>query len=73
MPRYEKEFKEQVVHRMMPPNAMSVAEVSRETGVSEATLYAWRNEYRRKGKVVPTDPSNPENWSGEKQAQPVRP
>jgi len=65
MPRYEKEFKEQVVRRMMPPNAMSVAEVSRETGVSEATLYAWRNEYRRAGKAVPADPSNPENWSGE--------
>ncbi len=65
MPRYEKEFKEQVVHRMMPPNSMSVSEVSRETGVSEATLYAWRNEYRRKGKAVPADPSNPENWSGE--------
>jgi len=52
MPRYEQEFKEQVVRRMMPPNAKSVAEVSRETGVSEATLYAWCNEYRRAGKAV---------------------
>jgi len=50
---------------MMPPNAVSVARLSRETGVSEATLYNWRNEYRRQGIAVPADPSNPERWSGE--------
>jgi transposase-like protein len=31
---------------MMPPNAMSVAQVSRETGVSEQTLYNWRNRFQ---------------------------
>ena len=65
MPRYEKEFKEQTVKKMMPPNAISVARLSRDTGVSEATLYNWRNEYRRHGVAVPADPSNPECWSGE--------
>ena len=50
---------------MMAPNAMSVAKVSRETGVSEQTLYNWRNRFRGEGKAVPADPSNPENWSGE--------
>jgi transposase-like protein len=65
MPRYEKEFKEQTVLKMMPPNAISVARLSRETGVSEGTLYNWRNEYRRRGVAVPADPSNPERWSGE--------
>jgi len=65
MPQYSEEFKEQAVRKMMPPNAMSVAQVRRETGVSEVTLYNWRNKYRHEGKAVPADPSNPENWSGE--------
>jgi len=39
MPRYTEEFKEQIVRKMMPPNAMSVAELNREIGVSGATLY----------------------------------
>ena len=65
MSRYSDEFKEQVVRKMMPPNAQSVAQVHRETGISEPTLYAWRNRYRAEGQVVPADPSNLENWSGE--------
>ncbi len=65
MPQYSEEFKEQTVCKMMPPNALSVAQVSRETGVSDATLYNWRNRFRHEGKAVPADPSNPENWSGE--------
>ncbi len=65
MPRYSEEFKEQVVRKMMAPNSVSVAQVSRDTGVSEQTLYNWRNRFRNEGKAVPADPSNPENWSGE--------
>ena len=65
VPKYNDEFKEQVVRKMMPPNAMSVAQVSRDTGVSDVTLYNWRNQFRHEGKSVPADPSNPENWSGE--------
>jgi len=65
MPRYSEEIKEQAVRKMMPPNSQSVAQVHRETGISEPTLYAWRNRYRAEGQVVPADPSNPENWSGE--------
>ncbi|NOZ52031.1 MAG: transposase, partial [Gammaproteobacteria bacterium] len=65
MLRYTEEFKEQIVRKMMPPNALSVAEVNRETGISGAPLYNWRNNYRKKGKAVPADSSNPESWSGE--------
>lgn len=65
MPHYSEEFREQAVRKMMPPNALSVAQVSRETGVSDVTLYNWRNRFRQEGKAVPADPSNPENWSGE--------
>ena len=65
MQRYAEEFKEQSARKLMPPNAMSVAQVSREIGVSEATLYNWRNQFRHQGKAVPADPKNPESWSGE--------
>lgn len=64
MPYYNEEFKEQIVRKMMAPNAQSVAEVSRESGVSEQSLYNWRNRYRQEGNAVPSDPSNPEQWSG---------
>ena len=50
---------------MMAPAAKSVAQVSRETGASEQTLYNWRNRLRHEGKAVPADPSNPESWNGE--------
>ncbi len=40
MPRYTQEFKDQMVGKLMPPNAQSVAQVSRDTGVSEPTLYS---------------------------------
>ena len=65
MAKYSEEFREQTVCKMMPPNAMSVAQVSRDSGVSEQTLYNWRNRFRNQGKAVPADPSNPEHWSGE--------
>jgi transposase len=65
MSKYSEEFKEQAVRKMMAPNAKTVAQVSRETGVSEQTLYNWRNQLRHEGKAVPADPSNPEHWSGE--------
>lgn len=65
MPRYSQGFQERAVQMMMPPNARSVAEVSRETGVSEQTLYNWRNRVRNQGIAVPADPKNPDQWSGE--------
>ena len=49
----------------MPPNAMSNAQISCETDITELRLYTWRNEYRTERKAVPAAPSNPENWSRE--------
>ena len=65
MPRYSEEFKEKIVQKMMQPNSQSVAQISRETGVCEPTLYTWKKHYQREGVAVHADPSNPENWSGE--------
>ncbi|WP_371877076.1 transposase [Microbulbifer sp. 2205BS26-8] len=52
MSRYNDGFKERAVQMMMPPNAMPVAQVSRKTGVSEPTLYNWRNQFRNQGIAV---------------------
>jgi transposase-like protein len=65
MPRYPKEFKESIIQKMMPPNAVSVSKLAKETGVTDTTLYNWRKEYRNQGVAVPADNSNPENWSVE--------
>ena len=64
MSRYSPEFRESIIKKMMPPNAQSIASISRETGICSPTLYSWRNQSRREGCVVPADSSNPENWSG---------
>ena len=47
----------------MPPNPVSIPKLSSELGVSDVTLYKWRNLYRNKGVAVPRDKSKPENWS----------
>lgn len=65
MAKYSNAFKEQAVQKMMPPNAQSIAQIHRETGVSKVTLYNWRNQYKNEGRAVPADPSNPENWSAQ--------
>jgi transposase len=65
MTRYSTEFKEAAVKKMMPPNAIPVQEIRRETGVSDVTLYKWRNEYRDKGIAVPGNNIKPDNWKGQ--------
>jgi transposase len=65
MTRYSTEFKEAAVKKMMPPNAIPVQEIRRETGVSDVTLYKWRNEYRNKGIAVPGNNIKPDNWKGQ--------
>ena len=62
---YSLEFKEAIIRRMMPPNAVSVRELSKETGVSDVTLYKWRKDYQNKGVAVPANSNKPESWSAE--------
>lgn len=65
MQRYPEELKDSIIQKMMPPNAVSVPQLVKETGVTDVTLYKWRKEYRDKGIAVPADSSNPEKWSAE--------
>ena len=39
--RYSKERKEAVLRKMLPPGNKSIVEISREEGISQATLFNW--------------------------------
>lgn len=62
MPSYSAELKAQIVKKMMPPNHQSVAQISQESGITAATLYAWKKQVQAKGYVVPAKPSVADHW-----------
>ncbi|WP_425611719.1 IS3 family transposase [Xanthomonas cucurbitae] len=62
MARYSPELKDQIVRRMMPPNNQSVADLSRHTGISAPTLYAWKKQIRSQGYIVPDTATSPDKW-----------
>lgn len=53
MSRYSESVKQAMLKRMMAPESRSVAELSRETGITETTLYNWRKVARAAGSVMP--------------------
>jgi len=62
MASYSHELKHQIARRMMPPINQTVAEISRETGISAPTLYASKRQIRNQGQIVPSKPSTPDRW-----------
>lgn len=65
MSRYSSERKEAVVKKLLPPQALSVAELSRQEGISEVTLYTWRKEAMAGGDVVSGSGKRVSKWSAE--------
>jgi transposase len=63
--RYTPERKEKIVTRMMPPYNESVAQISKEESISEATLYKWRKEAREAGMPTPGNGLTSEQWSSQ--------
>jgi transposase-like protein len=63
MTHYTKEKKEHALTLMSAPQNKPVVEVSKLTGIPEATLYLWRKQARSAGRAVPGDGQNPEDWS----------
>jgi len=61
--KYSPERKEAVLRKMMPPHNRSISQLAKEEGISEATLYNWRNEARRKGILLPDGETGPEGWT----------
>jgi len=65
MPSYSEERKAAVLKKMLPPHNQSVAEVSREEGISDATLYNWRTQAKEQGLPVPGSGKTSDQWSAE--------
>ena len=65
MQRYSSERKETILKRMAPPHSMTVAEVARQEGISEATLYNWRKAARERGAVLPSNSAKLDKWTSE--------
>jgi len=60
---YPVERREAVLKKMLPPNARSIAALSREEGISAQTLYAWRTRARQEGRLMPDTDNTPAGWS----------
>ena len=61
---YPVERREAVLKKLLPPNNISIAELSKEEGISDATLYLWRKEARNEGRLMPdADNSSASHWS----------
>lgn len=62
MARYSEERKEAVLSKLLPPYNMTVAELARQEGISEPTLYTWRNKAKSEGRPVPGRKATSEQW-----------
>ena len=65
MKRYSPERKAAILKQLLPPYSRSVAELARQEGVSDVTLYNWRKQMQTKGGVVPNKKLLPDRWSAE--------
>lgn len=60
---YSLERKAAVLAKMLPPNNVSLQQLSREEGISKGTLSLWRAEARAKGKLLPDGNCGPDGWT----------
>jgi len=63
MKSYPPERKRAIINKMAGPNPVSIAELAKQEGISEPTLYAWRNQARKEGLLLPDADVSPEGWS----------
>ena len=63
MSKHPPELKAKIIGQMMPPANESIRNLSRETGISEATLHQWRQQARKNGFAAPADGKESERWS----------
>ena len=65
MSRLPKARKDTILNKMLAPHPPSIRELAQREGISEATLYNWRNQLRREGRPVPEHDRSSENWSAQ--------
>ena len=65
MTKYTKEFKSNIIKKMLPPNANTVAEIAQETGISYQTLYTWKRQALSSGVAAVGSDNSAHQWSDE--------
>jgi transposase-like protein len=60
---YSVERRESVLKKMLPPNNVSIAALAKAEGISDATLYLWRNQARDQGRLMPDTDTTANGWS----------
>ena len=60
---YSVERRESVLKKMLPPNNQSISSLSKEEGISDATLYIWRKQAREQGRLMPDSDTTPNGWT----------
>jgi len=65
MARYSSERKDAVLKKMLPPQNMTISQVSEQEGISTQTLYNWRYTAKQQGMPVPGKTSTTDDWSSE--------
>jgi transposase len=63
MSRLPQARKEAILSKMLSPHPLTIAALSKQEGISEATLYNWRKQLRHEGRPVPEHDRSSENWS----------
>ncbi len=63
MKRIPLERREAILAKLTGSNPKTIAELSLGEGISTATLYNWRNQARKEGKLMPSHDDSPEQWS----------
>lgn len=71
MPYYAQEFKEKITRQLLPPHSRSVASVSRESGVSEPALYAWKKQWQEQAQPAPAPLGDSRSWDAKARLQAV--
>ena len=62
---YPTERKRAILEKMAAPNPPSIPQLAQSEGISEATLYSWRQQARDKGQLLPDADQGPEGWSAQ--------
>ena len=60
---YSLERKEAVLKKMLPPNRQSIAALAKAEGISDATLYNWRQQARNEGRLMPDSDNTSGGWT----------
>ena len=60
---YPAKRKAAILQKMLPPNNKPIAQLAKEEGIAQGTLYSWRAEARAKGKLMPDGDLRPKGWA----------